>query len=455
VDTEEYAKKRDAKVMALARAQGVEVTTRWGHTLTNLDELLRRHPGGKPTTTYGSFLGHLEKQLSATPITLLDAPTRLPPARTGEGSAWLTAAGAVDGVPTAEELSIPAQSPSVIMRGGESAGLAVMEAHLARPEWVAAFEKPSTSPTDHDPFGQQTRSTTVLSPYLKFGCVSVRTLHQRVAAVYAAHTKHSKPPTSLHGQLFWREFYYCCAHGTPNYEVMVGNPICRQIPWDHDAELLAAWRDARTGYPWIDAAMTQLREEGWIHHLSRHAVACFLTRGDLWQSWEKGAEVFDELLLDADPAINRGNWMWLSCSCFFYQYFRCYSPVAFPQKYDKEGAYVRRWLPQLKNFPAKYIYEPWKCPIADQKKANCIIGKDYPKPIVDHAVVSKENMGRMAKAYAADKQEKAAGSGSSGSGGSGSGGGSSGAKGGSATAGQGKKRAMVQQTMPPAKKTTS
>ena len=192
--------------------------------------------------------------------------------------------------------------------------------------------------------------------------------------------------------------------GTPNYERMEGNPICRQIPWGDDAQLLAAWREARTGYPWIDAAMTQLRHEGWIHHLARHAVACFLTRGDLWQSWEKGAQVFDELLLDADPAINYGNWMWLSCSCFFYQYFRCYSPVAFPKKYDKDGAYVRRWLPALANFPSKYIYEPWKAPIADQKAAGCIIGKDYPKPIVAHDVASKANMAKMAEAYAAHKE---------------------------------------------------
>ena len=80
---------------------------------------------------------------------------------------------------------------------------------------------------------------------------------------------------------------------------MAGNPICRQIDWDDDEAKLAAWREGRTGFPWIDAAMTQLREEGWIHHLARHAVACFLTRGDLWQSWEKGAEVFDELVTTA------------------------------------------------------------------------------------------------------------------------------------------------------------
>ena len=325
IDTEPYAKARDAKIDLLAKGAGVEVVTRWGHTLCDLDALLGRHPGGKPTTTYSSFLGHLDKQLRATPIVLVDAPMKLPPL--GDGVLASGASAATMDVPSAEELNLPPQSSHVMLRGGETEALARMEAHLARASWVAAFEKPQTSPTAIDPDGPNTRSTTALSPYLKFGCLSARTLHQRLAAVYASHPKHSKPPTSLHGQVYWREFYYTCAHGTPNYEVMEGNPICRQIPWDNDPALLQAWREGRTGYPWIDAAMTQLREEGWIHHLARHAVACFLTRGDLWQSWEKGAEVFDELLLDADPALNRGNWMWLSCSCFFYQYFRCWAQL--------------------------------------------------------------------------------------------------------------------------------
>jgi cryptochrome len=124
---------------------------------------------------------------------------------------------------------------------------------------------------------------------------------------------------------------------------MEGNRISRQIDWDQDQRLLEAWENAKTGYPWIDACMTQvrseylharvcsldcgdvlwqLRTEGWIHHLARHAVACFLTRGDLYQSWEVGAKVFDKHLVDADWHINNANWMWLSCSSFFYQYFR-------------------------------------------------------------------------------------------------------------------------------------
>ena len=111
--------------------------------------------------------------------------------------------------------------------------------------------------------------------------------------------------------------------------------------------------------------------------------------------------------------------------------------MAFAKKYDKDGDYVRYWLPQLSKFPTKYIYEPWLAPIADQKKAGCIIGVDYPKPIVDHATTSKANMGRMAKAYADGKAAAEGG----GAGGSGAGGG-----------GGGKKRAMVQTTLAPSKK---
>lgn len=123
---------------------------------------------------------------------------------------------------------------------------------------------------------------------------------------------------------------------------------------DTNEEYLNAWKNGQTGYPWIDAAMTQLRKEGWIHHLARHAVACFLTRGDLYLSWEEGAKVFDVYLLDSDWALNNCNWMWLSASAFFHTFFRVYSPVAFPQKTDKDGAYVRHFLPVLAKMPKKY-----------------------------------------------------------------------------------------------------
>mmetsp|Transcript_22683 Transcript_22683/g.56048 ORF Transcript_22683/g.56048 Transcript_22683/m.56048 type:complete len:283 (+) Transcript_22683:1150-1998(+) len=246
---------------------------------------------------------------------------------------------------------------------------------------------------------------------MSVGCLSPRTVWHAISDAVAqapASAPKSKPPVSLHGQMLWRDFNNLIAHSANqdnpgSWGKMEGNKYCREIPWSENERFLTAWKNGETGYPWIDACMKQLETEGWIHHLGRHAVACFLTRGDLWQSWEKGALHFEGQLLDADYALNGFNWLWLSCSGFFYQYFRCYSPIAFQKKNDPHGHYIRKWVPALKNIPAKYIYEPWKAPASVQKTAGVKIGKDYPLPIVDHAIESKENMSRMKDAYLAYK----------------------------------------------------
>lgn len=145
-----------------------------------------------------------------------------------------------------------------------------------------------------------------------------------------------------------------------------------------------------------------------MHHLGRHCVACFLTRGDLWQSWEEGVRVFSKYLVDEDWSLNNSNWMWLSCSAFFHQYHRVYSPVSFPKKYSSTAPkFIKKYVPQLASFPDKYIYEPWKAPMLVQQAAGCTIGVDYPKPMVDHASASKRNKDRMAAAFAQAKRKKA------------------------------------------------
>lgn len=295
-----------------------------------------------------------------------------------------------------------------IVHGGETLARKALTESLSDANWVATFEKPQTSCTSLKP------STTALSPYLSWGCLSPREVWTALdnAIATATTNKLSKPPVSLHGQLLWRDFNNLMAHDANNSEAgcwnkMEGNKYCRNVPWDDDPQLLDAWKSGRTGYPWIDACMRQLAKEGWIHHLGRHAVACFLTRGDLWQSWEEGAKHFEGELLDADYALNGFNWMWLSCSGFFYQYFRCYSPIAFQKKNDPNGQYIRHYVPELKDLPSKYIYSPWEAPSSVLEKAGVKLGKDYPRPIVDHAVVSKENMNRMKQAYDAHKQREA------------------------------------------------
>jgi len=391
-DSEPYAKTRDEEIQKMAKDKGVEVVVCVSHTLFNLEKIVD-HNGGKPPLTYQRFQTVLAGL--GTPPKARQAPTEIK-ASTPQRPQEFDVPCSLKAMGVSE--TPPADS---VFPGGESEALKRLDTVLKRTSWVANFEKPQTSPNSLEP------STTVLSPYLKFGCLSPRLFWHRLHDTLAQFKgKKSQPPTSLVGQLLWREFYYCAAAFTPNFDKMEGNPICTQIDWDDNPEFLNAWKEARTGYPFVDAIMTQLRTQGWIHHLARHMVACFLTRGDLWISWERGQEVFEELLLDADWALNAGNWMWLSASAFFHQFFRVYSPVAFGKKTDKSGDYIRHWLPKLKKYPDKYIYEPWTAPLSVQQATGCIIGKDYPKPIVNHETAHKANIARMKAAYARKKEGK-------------------------------------------------
>ena len=260
---------------------------------------------------------------------------------------------------------------SIVFRGGEGPGLELL--HSLDPGLVKNFSKPNTDPMLLDRI-----STTGMSPYLKFGCISAKLVLHYISGMQTDTTY----PVSLRAQLYWREFFYCAAANVPNFDRMVGNPICRQIDWNCKERLFRAWERGETGYPVIDAMMTQLRLEGWIHHLARHVVACFLTRGNLHCSWERGAAVFEELLVDADWALNTANWLWVSGSAFFYRTYRVYSPTSFGRKRDPNGLYIKRYIPALKNVPPKFVYEPWLMNKKQQKECCCVIGKDYPKRIV-------------------------------------------------------------------------
>jgi len=393
-DTEPYAIRRDSvisdtlAIVSPSTGRRTKVSSHCSHTIHDPEHYLSLCEGNTPRT-YQSFI-KLFEQIGA-PRSDLSPPTRdMVPIMSAEDGCNRS-----NDVPALDEMGYAGFVPSRKYIGGETEALerlCRLVTTKERASWVRGFEKPSTSPNSIDP------STTVLSPYLKFGCLSATKFYNELDRIVRGH-EHSKPPVSLHGQLLWREFFYCSSYATPNFDKMIGNPQCKQIPWDRDAAIVRAWEMGQTGYPFIDAVMNQLRTEGWIHHLARHAVACFLTRGDLWQHWEEGVRVFDVYLLDDDWALNNANWQWLSASNFFYQYFRVYSPIAFGKKTDPTGEYIRKWVPQLANYPAKYIYDPWNAPIGIQRSSNCIIGTDYPLPIVDHNTASKANMEKMKTAY--------------------------------------------------------
>ncbi|XP_028129721.2 cryptochrome-1-like [Diabrotica virgifera virgifera] len=387
-DPEPFGRVRDHNITALCNELGITVVQHVSHTLYHLQHIIDRN-GGKAPLTYNQFLAIIasmgpppKPELPVNASVLNGAYT---PLNDDHDEKY--------GVPTLEELGFDTEGLNPpVWQGGESESLSRLERHLERKAWVASFGRPKMTPQSLLP------SQTGLSPYLRFGCLSTRLFYYQLTDLYKK-IKKAFPPLSLHGQLLWREFFYCAATKNSNFDKMFGNPICVQIPWDKNAAALAKWANGQTGFPWIDAIMTQLRQEGWIHHIARHAAACFLTRGDLWISWEEGMKVFEELLLDADWSVNAGSWMWLSCSSFFQQFFHCYCPVKFGRKADPNGDYIRKYLPVLKNMPTQYIHEPWLASEKIQQASKCIIGKDYPLPMVNHGVASRINIQRMRQVY--------------------------------------------------------
>lgn len=406
---EPYTLQRDAMILKLAKEENVRVESFCQETLHPLKSYLIKS-GSKPPTNMGAFTTLLSKMPPLQAPKLAPQKGDFPKQQSHNITSYCPPTSPLD-LPWPR--SVPKQNVTPkwgptdcvhltpLVHGGETLALVQLQRSITdRPSYVASFQKPTTSCTAVTP------STTTISPYLSIGCLSPRQVWFAIEEACArTNAPQTKPPVSLHGQLMWRDFNHLMAHlanaNQPgSWGRMEGNMFCRQVAWDKNNEKLNKWKNGETGFPWIDACMIQLRQEGWIHHLGRHAVACFLTRGDLWQSWEAGAEHFESHLLDADYALNGFNWLWLSCSGFFYQYFRCYSPVAFQKKNDPSGAYIRKYLPVLAKLPDKYIYEPWTAPMAVQQTAGIRIGMDYPKPMVDHGTVSKDNMAKMAKAYA-------------------------------------------------------
>ncbi len=171
-----------------------------------------------------------------------------------------------------------------------------------------------------------------------------------------------------------------------------------RIPWANDAGDFAAWCAGLTGYPIVDAAMRQLVQTGWMHNRARMIVASFLVK-DLLIDWRWGERFFMQHLLDGDPASNNGGWQWTAgVGTDAAPYFRVFNPTAQGEKFDPAGDYVRRWLPELARVPAKHIHQPWAMPASEQRRAGCIVGSDYPAPIIDHATARQRTLAAYAQA---------------------------------------------------------
>jgi deoxyribodipyrimidine photo-lyase len=380
-DYSPYAAKRDAAVQKALAERGLSA-----HSCA---DLLIHEPhevpskSGKPYDVYSPFRRAWEALPKPEPYAISDAmraKLRLP-----------------DELAALPSLPIPVGEqpvPQPIGLPGEAEALRRLEAFIAAPIYRYHERR--------DLHGED--GTSALSPYLRFGMISVRICYQAAQRARSAALDESarKGVDVWISELVWREFNYQVLARYP-YSVRRNlRPAYDAVQWEDNPEHLAAWREGRTGYPVVDAAMRQLLQTGWMHNRTRMIVASFLCK-DLLCDWRHGERFFMQHLLDGDVANNVGGWQWTAgTGTDAAPYFRVFNPIAQSEKFDPHGNYIRRWLPELAHLPDRFIHAPFRMSAAEQRHFGIVIGRDYPPPIVDHDV-QRERALRM---YAAAKQER-------------------------------------------------
>jgi deoxyribodipyrimidine photo-lyase len=275
--------------------------------------------------------------------------------------------------------SVPALPPAVPFSPGES------EAHRRLSRFVAG-DNPSIYGYTDRRNRLDLAGTSTLSPYLRFGMLSVRqaAITAQAAIEGAPNAQARKSAETWLNEMIWREFYIAILHHFPHVRERSFRPEYGTIHWDNNQIAFSAWCEGHTGYPVVDAAMLQLARTGWMHNRARMIVASFLVK-DLLIDWRWGERWFMQHLVDGDPAANNGGWQWTAgTGTDAAPYFRVFNPVLQGRKFDPGGTYVRHWLPVLKQVPDKFVHHPWTMPLEEQQKAGCLIGQDYPAPIVAH-----------------------------------------------------------------------
>ena len=242
--------------------------------------------------------------------------------------------------------------------------------------------------------------TSRLSPHLHFGEISPAQIFHGANTYLSMHGGATSGIESFLREVAWREFCYHLLAHWPLMPEQNFRAEFNEFPWQDDPALLQAWQRGQTGYPIVDAGMRQLWHCGWMHNRVRMIVASFLVK-DLLIPWQRGESWFWDTLVDADLANNAAGWQWVAGSgADAAPYFRVFNPVTQSSKFDPDGDYIRRWVPELAGLGSAHIHQPWAAPGDVLRSAGVILGENYPRPLVDHGLARE----RALAGYAAVKQ---------------------------------------------------
>ena len=362
-DVSPFARKRGARTRKAFTDAGIELRSHLGLNAIDVREIATKQ--GKPYTVFSPF--H-RTWLEIERREVLVAPRRLPaiPPELAKGR-----------IPSLASLGL-IQEVREPAAGGETEARKALNRFLDGP--IAEYAE------SHDALGRD--RTSRLSPYLHFGCISVRQIEQRLPR--------GEGPEAFRRQLCWRDFYHHVLLNFPrNAKSEFQQKYRDTIGWSRAEKPFEAWKQGRTGFPLVDAGMRQLMHEGWMHNRARLVVGSFLTK-DLGIDWRWGERWFMRLLIDGDEANNNANWQWIASVGTDPQpaFRRIYNPARHQERYDPGNEYVRRYVPELRGVPDRFMREPWTMPEDVQRDCGCVIGDDYPKPIVDHKLAREEALAR-------------------------------------------------------------
>jgi deoxyribodipyrimidine photo-lyase len=378
-DVEPYSKERDRTVTDALKEKGIQVDNHWDQLLHAPEEI--RTGSNGPYTIYTPFWRNWSSKPKANPVEPLANASGL----TQKEQETAQQAGVVK-LPTAKDLGFVWDN-ELVTAPGETAAQEKLEKFCDRA--IDDYQEQRNFPAVH--------GTSQLSAALKFGAIGIRT----VWAASIATLKHSRSDEALGNirtwqqELAWREFYQHAMYWFPELAEGAFRETLKNFPYDNNEEYFQAWREGRTGYPIVDAAMRQMNEIGWMHNRCRMIVANFLTK-DLLINPQWGEKYFMQKLYDADLSANNGGWQWSASSGMDPKPLRIFNPASQAKKFDPEGEYIREWLPQLRSVDTECLISGDIPPL----ERNAL---DYPAPIVDH----KQQQRQFKELY---QQQKAASS---------------------------------------------